>query len=234
MPSHCLFSVLTSIPYLCPHTVYESLGKVLKFARRHVSFQITISTTFIFAEDPAALESFEPRMCTCVCPEQSRNLRDSEIELLKVGIPKMSADPGIVRIAGSVPELRCAQSWNVTHCWSFTLFTSFCNTFNYRRCYSKERKTKCRAFLLGNVEGALGFCGRNEVTNMRWPVSKRTSSEVHTCLILFLKFFRFDNDRLFSLTARKVRAVLILFLNALIRHTKSSCCHHLICTITLN
>ena len=36
---------------------------------------------------------------TCICYVQSRNLCDFEIELLKVGIPKMSADPGIDWIA---------------------------------------------------------------------------------------------------------------------------------------
>ena len=36
----------------------------------------------------------------------------------------------------------------------------------------------------------------------------RTSSEVHAFLILFL-IFQFGDDRLFSLTAREVRAVLI-------------------------
>lgn len=42
--------------------------------------------------------------------------------MLKAGIPKISANPGIARIACSIPELPCAQSWNPAHCWNFTLY----------------------------------------------------------------------------------------------------------------
>ena len=38
-----------------------------------------------------------------------------------------------------LPESLCAKfSWILAHCWNFTLFPSFCHTFNYSCCYLKD------------------------------------------------------------------------------------------------
>lgn len=63
-------------------------------------------------------------------------LHNSEIESLKVGIPQMSTDPWFTEITCWIPELHCAWSWHVAHCWNFTLFPQLlCDTFNNSSCY---------------------------------------------------------------------------------------------------
>ena len=75
----------------------------------------------------------------CV-PQQSRNLHNSGMELLKGGIPKMTTNSGITPITCSILELQSVQSWNVAHCWNFTLFPLLCDTFSDNSSYLMEAK----------------------------------------------------------------------------------------------
>ena len=94
-----------------------------------------------------------------VCSKESRNLCDSGIELLKVGIPNKKSIN--LRIACSIPELCCTQRWNLLTVGNI-LFPSFCNTFSCSSCYLKGKK--CQEYL-GNFEGTIKFCKTNKVKN---------------------------------------------------------------------
>ena len=108
---------------------------------------------------------------SCTCSMHSRNVCDSGIELLKDRIPKMIANFGITR---SIPSLCCARSWNVAHCWNFTSFPLFCNTFsfNYSCCYIWRRNN---AELLSWVilKARLSFVRVTELGNPRTSCSVR-------------------------------------------------------------
>ena len=72
-----------------------------------------------FAPLPVSLENHSAGDSVGCVPRKVGICANSGIALLKIGIPKMNADPGIAHVASSIQELRCAQSWNVPHSWNF-------------------------------------------------------------------------------------------------------------------
>lgn len=95
-------------------------------------------------------------------PQQSRNLHNSGMELLKGGIPKMTTNSGITPITCSILELQSVQSWNVAHCWNFTLFPQFCNTFKGNRYYKGKN---AQLLLLAVLEVGMSFVKETKKNN---------------------------------------------------------------------
>ena len=88
--------------------------------------------------------------------KQSRKLRNSRIELLKVGIPKNEHRPrNFPKIACSIPELL----WNVPHYWNFTSFPQLCDACIQQKQMLFEMERKCRAssWQFGDVQEGFFF-----------------------------------------------------------------------------
>ena len=87
---------------------------------------------------------------------------NSQTELLKVGISKMGANPGTAWITISILELHHMWRLNVAHCWNFTLFPQFCNTFKGNRYYKGKN---AQLLLLAVLEVGMSFVKETKKNN---------------------------------------------------------------------
>ena len=97
--------------------------------------------------------------------------------------PKMSADPGITWIANAIPEMHCAQSWNVAPIIVGNLHYSHRSTIDSSAVAVIWRRENDK--FLGKFEGALEFCWRNEVINP-WTRLLRFSAVSYNCITAVL------------------------------------------------
>ena len=118
-----------------------------------------------------------------VCSEQSRNLFQSGIQLLKVGIPKMSANPSTAWIACSLPDLHHTWSWNVVHFFKFYIISPVVWYIQHNSCYLMGEK--CNFFFLNLIS----FGGRHECC---WRIVLNQIAWVFAGVLLLWQFCTTD------------------------------------------